>query len=167
MLKKAIFFTLLISIIGCETRTFTTYTVRNESDYDIQIRAYYGGNKYDEINILSKGEYVKKAIYAGPGADITLFDGNVIGKSEEIRDSAVVVFDNKKVLVQWCRRLVDLGVCGGSLGGNVIIPKNLGYIIADSNNVRPGDSYRKGFKRRQGPFIITFDNSDYERAVAL
>lgn len=154
-------------LTSCETRTFTTYEVRNESNFNIKISAYYGGQKYDEINIPSKDEYVKKTIYAGSGADLYLFDGNIINDGNRIRDSVVVSFADKRYIIQWCKRLVDLNVCGGINGGNIEIPKNLGFITADSNNVRPGESYRKGFKRRQGPFVITFDNSDYERAVEL
>jgi hypothetical protein len=79
--------------------------------------------------------------------------------------SVVVVFDNKRFLVQWCKRLVDLSFCGGVPEGNINIEKNLGDILGA--NLRPGESYRKGFKRMQGPFMITFDNSDYERAAEL
>lgn len=165
-MKHLTLLTLLVFMLAsCEyiVTVYTYYIVENETDYDMRIKAYYKSQLADDILIHPKDSFKKKEVWQGEGQGNTmsLFDGSV---EQGKRDSIVIIFDDKRYIVQWCPNGKTLDLRCDSLS-NYEIPKNLAKIT--NYQVRT-DIYRKAnLKRYTGPFVITFTNEDYEQAQEL
>lgn len=165
--KLLVFFFFTLLVCSCHSQAvYTRYIIKNNTNYIIRILAFYESKQYDEIIISPNDAFSKEAIYVGENSESSIFDKTLNPGLGAIRDSVVVIFDDRKVIVQFCKRGNDLGRCGGLTNG-VPIEKNIANIITNSENQISKDVKRKGLKKQTGPFVITFDNSDYERAVEL
>lgn len=164
--KLIVILTVALFIMGCKLNAiYTRYIIKNDTDYTMKIVAYYKSRKFDEITINSKDALVKEVIWSGDNAESSIFDKSLGSGIGTMRDSVVIIFDDRKAIVQFCQKGVDLIGCYELTADNPII-KNVANIISigEMPNV---EVKRKGLKKRTGPLTITFDNSDYERAVEL
>lgn len=160
----AILFSFTLS--SCRLTTINTrYIIENKTDYTMNIEAYYDSQLLDKITINPNNAFVKEAIFSGENSESSLFDKRLNPRIGVWRDSVVIIFDNQRVLIQYCESLKNTAMCG--IGSRDVIEKNLAYIILDSRNRVDEKVTKKGFKKRTGPFVITFDNSDYERAIKI
>jgi hypothetical protein len=145
----------------------TRYIIKNDTGYVMKVMAYYNSKLYDEIIISPDDAFVKEVIWEGDNAENSIFDKTLNPGLDPIRDSVVIIFDNRRVIVQHCMKLTDLTRCGSQASGGELIEKNIATFTSGSGNQVDLGISRKGLKKRTGPFVITFENSDYERAVEL
>ena len=145
----------------------TRYIIENKTDYTMAIVSFYGSQRLDEIIINPNDAFVKEAIWEGDNADMSFFDRTLNPRIGADRDSVVIIFEDKRVLVQYCKKFTDISRCGSQVTGGDPIMKNLAQITYGEGNQVSMEVKRKGLRRQTGPFVITFDNSDYERAVEL
>lgn len=147
---------LLIILAGCSGCEFfdidyDTYTIRNESDYSVTIKAYYHNEKFDKVKMvdsleISSGDsyYIEKQ---------TGEDSQEVGYFSSAADSAVIIFNSTKKLIYTCNTPYELE----NDINNCIDSRN---IIAYVNGDYEWDSKRKGYDYE---YIIT--NEDYNLAT--
>ena len=121
------------------------FEIKNDSSYPIVIKAYYKGKLNEKIEIESKESYIEK----------TNSSGEHLTPLNNLSDSIVVVFDNRKAIIQYCegRPLVGTTPICGEIEDNL---SDFNFGIYKSGNLFHGSSMK-----------ITFDNLDFERALAL
>lgn len=168
MYNRLFLYTFVLLLSGCVLNAVhTRYVIKNDTGYVMKIMAYYNSKLYDEIIISPDDAFVKDAIWEGDNAEDSIFDRTLNPGLDTMRDSVVIIFDNRRIIVQHCMKLTDLTRCGSQASGGKLIDKNIATITSGNGNQVDLGISRKGLKKRTGPFIITFDNSDYERAVEL
>jgi hypothetical protein len=154
-MKRLIFLLALISCQACMDNVenyCVNVLIHNKTAYNLKIEGFKKGKSIKTIEIAPQ-ETDEKLINA-LGLDTFL------GISGSQIDSVALIFNNNKVIVQYCN--------GKSLGFCDNITKNieLGF-----DNQFIGGAYKilkkNGCKVYKKPIEITFDQSDYDRAVPI
>ena len=120
------------------------FEIKNDSSYTIVITAFYKGKLNERIKIESKKSYIEKTN-----------SRNLLTPLNDLSDSIVVVFDNRKAIIQYCE--------GRPLVGTTPICGEIEDNLSDFNfgESSPGSLF-KGSSMK-----ITFDDADYKRSQPL
>ncbi len=141
-----------LTIVSCETTTFSDYIVENDTEHNVVIYAFdsqISTTKADEtIEILSKYKYsVTKATSGYHSEHPGIFNRWEV-------DSVIIVFDNKKAITQACNYKSGM-ICD--------IERNI-MNYYDITNFVPTISYRKLVK---AAFTYTITEEDYNNAIPI
>lgn len=143
------FIILLLSVICNSCGFFVepkgTFVVKNNSSYKIEITIFYESKVIERVEINSNDEF-KKTMQVDWGSTTTPFNGPT--------DSVIVQFDNLRYIKQYCQ--------GFPIYGNFDkcdFKKNL---IDFETGVTTRNKLT-GYNTK----TITFDNSDFEKAIPL
>ena len=153
IVKVAISLFMISYLYGCGLmiRPRVAFVVKNESDYNVDISFYGKG-------VLLRGISLPQ----GDQFDTTLveeLDSQTLSPFPRETDSIAVVFDSRRVIIQSCNGELLYGLSGRyGHSGRCAFKKDLMVFNGQVENDR---FYPKTSN------ILTFDNSDYERAVEL
>jgi hypothetical protein len=137
---------------GLELYINKTYIVKNSTNYKVQIRAFYKSKKYDEINLGTKQSLVKNI---KDSSLRSIFSTEQFG----YRDSILIIFDEKKAILQYCVNITDANACPQ-------IEKRIHDLSRKEYKYgRSNVNYRKKSSRVTSCYEIT--NEDYDRAVPI
>ena len=143
--------TAILYSCGLVVRPKVAFVVKNESDYNVDISFYGKG-------VLLRGISLPQ----GDQFDTTLveeLDSQTLSPFPRETDSIAVVFDSRRVIIQSCNGELLYGLSGRyGHSGRCAFKKDLMVFNGQVENDR---FYPKTSN------ILTFDNSDYERAVEL
>jgi hypothetical protein len=141
-----------LNIPGVNYTVDKTYIVKNSTNYKVQIRAYYKSKKYDEINLGTKQSLVKNI---KDSSLRSIFSTEQFG----YRDSILIIFDEKKAILQYCVNITDANACPQ-------IEKRIHDLSRKEYKYgRSNVNYRKKSSRVTYCYEIT--NEDYDRAVPI
>ena len=136
--------------LGCSffVRPKTTFVIKNQSSHDINISIYKELDLIQVIEIRSGDEWQRK---------LRDESSNLISPFHETVDSVVVKFDNSRALFFYCDGipLVELDCIRKYKPDG----KNPMVIFNEEQTIDKFTKYSR--------FTLTYDNSDYERAVEL
>lgn len=148
---RLILCTLLVYLsFGCSffVRPKTTFVIKNESSYAINISIYKESDLIQIIEIRSGGEWERKLRDEG---------SNLVSPFDSSADSVVVKFINSRALFFYCNGIPltepDCIQRYKADGKNPIV------IFNEEQTIDKFTKYPR--------FTLTYDNSDYERAVEL
>lgn len=147
MIKPILIFIIATFMLGCTMliEPKVKFILRNDSDYDMKIKFFEKSIILDSLNIESQNQYVSEKFDSDHEGNITPFN--------TFSDSIVILFSNKKYIVQYCE--------GQKLHYNFI---KCGKI---SKNLMDFGLGKKKLNKLTGNYnlTITFDNLDYEKAI--
>lgn len=147
MIKSYLFVCLLVLIYGCSffVEPKGTFVVKNDSDYKLDI-TFFSKSKVVETLVINSKEQYKSTILIDYGGTTTPFNGTT--------DSIIIKFDNLRYIKQYCQGFqiyANFGKCD--------FKKNL---IDFETGVTKRNKIT-GFDTK----TITFDNSDFDKAIPL
>jgi hypothetical protein len=158
MMKKFVLFIVWVIFISCEIEYTVKikYVIANNTNKKITIKAFFDSKLYDTIDIKSGSYFEKKGEIEGRNIDLHLFDNKFNGG---VRDSIVVIFDDKVYKVQYCETRKPVYQCE-NLENNLGIGTGLPY---------PAFGLKKRFfsNNYKYPRYIVFYNAYFDDALPL
>jgi hypothetical protein len=182
---KIFYFLCTFSFSGCQIlpepenfKTVYDIVLKNESGVEIHVKAYFAGSEFDNFVLKNNEQKINHFNQYSPSKgnaripDSLKQNGfnvfsNIIKKFPDrlnenylygIRDSVIIIFDNKKAIIQKCDNYKDTSCYS--------LYKNLVFITKESNRVGKQKTITNWRKKenKTGPFVITLTKEDYDRA---
>lgn len=159
MKKLIVFLVCSICIQSCNFRRLfppdqsDQYIVANESDYLIKVSTFLGGKEVESFDIERDSSVFRLDSGIETGSGLNSF-------FHYSPDSIWIDFDDKRRLIQNCTRISTGGEACRNVPKNIALMKFSGGIRKPENKTIDGELILVSY-------TVTFDNSDYERAVEL
>ncbi len=122
--------------------------MENATSKNLKILAYYDSQMMDSFEIQPGDIFEKNTEIAGKNAETHIFDSS---KNGGIRDSVVLISDNRYYKVQFCEKKRDISSCE-----NIENKLGLGYFFPQTSNEIKKGLFKKSYKY---PFKVTFTDS--------
>jgi hypothetical protein len=159
-----------LSLVDCSYSRFAELSefrveydliLKNESSYDIKIFAFNKNEILDELELKNNQKILKRVSYLP--IEVGKHNTNNIFKYDEnlkgYRDSVIIVFDNRKKIIQSCN--------GKPIFDCKEIIKSISFI--NIYGVKRGKTRRYFFEKITdlGEYSMTLTKEDYDRAVPI